>query len=103
MEFKSGRELLELCRRTGLPISELMRRREIELVETTREAVDRRMARVLEIMRESASLPLRKPPNPPAASSAGSPGSSMTTPPGERPSAGRSSSWPWPTTWGCPR
>ena len=25
MEFKSGRELLELCRRTGLPISELMR------------------------------------------------------------------------------
>ena len=61
MEFKSGRELLELCRRTGLPISELMRRREIELGETTREAVDRRMARVLEIMRESASLPLRKP------------------------------------------
>ncbi len=61
MDFKSAQELLELCRQAQCPISEVMRRREIELGETTRDQVDHRMARVLEIMRESASLPLKKP------------------------------------------
>ena len=61
MDFKSAQELLALCRQTQRPISELMRRRECELGETTRDQVDHRMARVLEIMRESASLPLKKP------------------------------------------
>ena len=61
MDFKSAKELLALCRREGLPISEVMRRREVELGETTREAVDRRMARALEIMGESAALPLKEP------------------------------------------
>ena len=61
MDFKSSVELLELCRQTQCPISEVMRRRECELGETTRDQVDHRMARVLEIMRESASLPLKKP------------------------------------------
>ena len=61
MDFKSASELLALCRRENLPISEVMRRREVELGETVREAVDRRMARALEIMGESAALPLKEP------------------------------------------
>ena len=61
MDFRSAQELLALCRQTQCPISELMRRRECELGETTRDQVDHRMARVLEIMGESASLPLKKP------------------------------------------
>lgn len=61
MDFKSSVELLELCRQTLCPISEVMRRRECELGETTRDQVDHRMAKVLEIMRASATQPLKKP------------------------------------------
>ena len=61
MDFKSAVELLELCRQTQCPISEVMRRRECELGETTRDQVDHRMAKVLEIMRASATQPLKKP------------------------------------------
>lgn len=61
MDFKSSVELLELCRQTQCPISEVMRRRECELGETTRDQVDHRMAKVLEIMRASAIQPLKKP------------------------------------------
>ena len=61
MDFKSSVELLELCRQTQCPISEVMRRRECELGETTRDHVDHRMAKVLEIMRASATQPLKKP------------------------------------------
>ena len=61
MDFKSAVELLELCRQTQCPISEVMRRRECELGETTQDQVDHRMAKVLEIMRASATQPLKKP------------------------------------------
>lgn len=61
MDFKSSVELLELCRQTQCPISEVMRRQECELGETTRDQVDHRMAKVLEIMRASATQPLKKP------------------------------------------
>ena len=61
MDFKSAVELLELCRQTQCPISEVMRRRECELGETTRDQVDHRMAKVLEIMRASATQSLKKP------------------------------------------
>lgn len=61
MDFKSSVELLELCRQTQCTISEVMRRRECELGETTRDQVDHRMAKVLEIMRASATQPLKKP------------------------------------------
>ena len=61
MEFKNAKELLELCRQEGCPISQIMRRREIVQGETTEEAVDRRMARALEIMRQSATIPLERP------------------------------------------
>ena len=61
MDFRSGSELLALCGREGCPISQIMRRRECELGETTADEIERRMTRVLEIMRQSASLPLKTP------------------------------------------
>lgn len=61
MEFKNANELLALCRQEGCPISEIMRRRECILGETTVDAVTRCMSRVLEIMRESATIPLTSP------------------------------------------
>lgn len=61
MDFKSAKELLDLCEENRLPISEVMRRRECTLVETPRDAVDRRMAKAWEIMRVSATQPLKKP------------------------------------------
>lgn len=61
MDFKSARELLALCKQEQCPISEIMRRRECELGETARDVVDHRMARALEIMRESATQPLKNP------------------------------------------
>ena len=42
-EFKNAVELLTLCTEKNLPISEIMRQREIILGETTAEDVDARM------------------------------------------------------------
>lgn len=61
MEFKNARELLELCSENQCPVSEIMRRRECELGETTAAEADSRMSRVLEIMRGSATEPIEKP------------------------------------------
>lgn len=61
MDFKNANELLALCRQQGCPISEIMLRRECDQGETTREAVVERMTRVLEIMRQSATIPLERP------------------------------------------
>ena len=61
MDFKNGKELLELCESYGLPISQVMKQRECELGETSEEAVETRMKRALEIMKESAHTPLTMP------------------------------------------
>lgn len=61
MEFKSGKELLALCAQEGCAISQVMRRRECLLGEMRADEVERRMARVLEIMRESTLRPLQSP------------------------------------------
>lgn len=61
MDFKNGKELLELCQQEHLPISQIMRRRECLLGETTADEVERRMTRALEIMRASALEPLKNP------------------------------------------
>ena len=61
MDFKNANELLALCRQEGCSISEIMRRRECILGETTVDTVTRRMKRALEIMRESATIPLTSP------------------------------------------
>ena len=61
MDFKNAKELLALCREKNLPISEVMRQREILLGETTAEIVDQRMNRVLEIMKDAAFSPIKDP------------------------------------------
>lgn len=61
IDFKNARELLELCKEEQWSISEVMRQRECSLGETTAEEADLRMARVLEIMRESATSPIEHP------------------------------------------
>ena len=61
MDFKNANELLTLCEEKNLPISEIMRLREIELGETTAETVKERMSRVLEIMKDAARSPIEKP------------------------------------------
>ena len=61
MDFKNAKELLALCQEKKLPISEVMRQREILLGETTAEIVDKRMDRVLEIMKDAAFSPIKDP------------------------------------------
>lgn len=61
MDFKNAKELLALCQEKKLPISEVMRQREILLGETTTEIVDQRMDRVLEIMKDAAFSPIKDP------------------------------------------
>lgn len=61
MDFKNAKEFLALCQKKKLPISEVMRQREILLGETTAEIVDQRMDRVLEIMKDAAFSPIKDP------------------------------------------
>ena len=61
MDFKNAKELLALCQEKNLPISEVMRQREILLGETSAKIVDQRMDRVLEIMKDAAFSPLKNP------------------------------------------
>lgn len=61
MDFKNAKELLTLCQYHQLPISEIMRQREIIVSETTDESVNSRMARVLEIMKDAAFSPVKTP------------------------------------------
>ena len=61
MDFRNAKELLELCRQEGCPISQIMRRRECVLGETTMDAINQRMEKALSIMHQSASLPLHTP------------------------------------------
>lgn len=61
MDFRNGSELLELCKQEDCLISQVMRRRECELGEVAPDRVEAKMARALEIMRESATHPLKNP------------------------------------------
>lgn len=61
MDFNSAEKLLELCEQNQLPISEVMRQRECILGEMPRDAADHRMNKAWEIMRTSATQPLKKP------------------------------------------
>lgn len=60
-DFKNAEELLNLCEDRQQPISEIMKRRECDLTETPLAEVLQKMARALEIMRESAFAPLKTP------------------------------------------
>ena len=61
MDFKNAKELLTLCEEQNLPISEIMRRREIQVGERDAEDTDQKMSRVLEIMKEAAFSPVENP------------------------------------------
>ena len=61
MDFKSAKELLGLCHENHMAISEVMKRRECTLGETTLEQVQRRMGQVLDIMRNSALAAVENP------------------------------------------
>lgn len=61
MDFKNAKEILALCQEKNLPISEVMRQREILLGETTAKIVDQRMDKVLEIMKDAAFSPIKNP------------------------------------------
>ena len=60
-DFSSGKALLSLCTSNEIPISEAMLRREIQLGETTRDAVLKKLSRSIEIMRTSTTQPLTNP------------------------------------------
>ena len=61
MDFKNAKELLALCTRHKMLISEVMRQRECELAETTTAEIHSRMHRVLDIMKNSAHQPISSP------------------------------------------
>ena len=52
MDFKNANELLDLCKKHDLPISEVMRQREIVEGEKEADTVHDAMVRVLEIMKK---------------------------------------------------
>ncbi len=60
-DFKSAKELLELCGRRQCLISDVMKQRECDLGETSMDKVCSRMERALEIMKQSAFTPLKSP------------------------------------------
>lgn len=60
MDFNTSEELLKLCENENKPISEIMRLREIVYGELDADAVEKRMKKSLEIMRNSAHEPLHK-------------------------------------------
>ena len=61
MDFKNAKELLTLCKEHNLPVSEIMRQREIQVGERDENETDQNMARVLEIMTDAAFSPVESP------------------------------------------
>lgn len=61
MDFKNARELLRLCEENHMKISDVMRQRECDMGETTVDVIDQKMRRVLEIMKSSATQPIKNP------------------------------------------
>lgn len=61
MDFNNAKGLLELCDNNNLPISEVMKIREFEEGISSKEEIKNKMKRVLEIMRDSATMPVNTP------------------------------------------
>ena len=57
MDFNNAKGLLELCDNNNLSISEVMKIREFEEGISSKEEIKNKMKRVLEIMRDSATMP----------------------------------------------
>lgn len=61
MDFKNAKELLSLCEEHQMSISEVMTQRECAMGETTVDTIEQKMRRVLEIMKSSATQPIKNP------------------------------------------
>ena len=61
MDFRNGKELLDLCHEHNLLISEVMREREITCGNMTNEQIDARLKEILTIMKNAAHTPLETP------------------------------------------
>lgn len=61
MNFKNAKELLQLCEENQMLISEVMRQRECDMGETTMDTIEYKMKQVMEIMRNSATGPIKSP------------------------------------------
>lgn len=61
MDFLSGQELLDLCKEKNLPISAIMKQREISNSSLSEEKIDSKLETVLSIMKSSATRPLTHP------------------------------------------
>lgn len=61
MDFFNGQALLDVCKKENLPISAVMKQREVTEGTLTNEEVDEKLASVLEIMKNSAHKPIENP------------------------------------------
>lgn len=61
MNFSYASELLELCEKNNLAISEVMIRRELANTSTTREEIIQKMTKSLNIMKDAIKAPLKEP------------------------------------------
>ena len=61
MDFLSGQELLDLCEEHALPISSMMKHREVECGTLTAQEIMEKLTRVLSIMKEAVNGPLMHP------------------------------------------
>lgn len=61
MDFYTGQNLLELCKETKLPISAVMKQRELTMGTLTEEEIDKKLETALEIMENSSHAPIKKP------------------------------------------
>ena len=60
-DFKNAEELLKLCHKKDMPISEVMIRREIQLGETRRNAIMDRIDENLRVMNTAVDRPISEP------------------------------------------
>ena len=61
MDFRNGKELLDLCNEKHLRISDVMKQREITCGTLTEEEVDHKLQTVLSIMKDAVHTPLNHP------------------------------------------
>lgn len=61
MDFRNGHELLKLCAKEHLPISEAMRQRELTCGTLKETDVDKKLKTVLSIMKDAVNKPLMQP------------------------------------------
>lgn len=61
MDFFNGQALLDVCKEENLPISAIMKQREITMGTLTNEEIDRKLITVLDIMKNAAHKPIENP------------------------------------------